>query len=78
MRRCFRFRSEKLNRSKNLVLLASEKKVFSACIASKRNSKHLKQKRTGNKQNEAKRKRTEKLLNQEIAEGHFYTLELSY
>jgi hypothetical protein len=63
--------------NRKFVSLGCKKKVFFfACFAAKGNSKNLQQKRTGNKRNEAieaKRKRTEKWLNQENAEGRFYT-----
>jgi hypothetical protein len=66
----YRFGSNNRNRSDNCALLGSEKRHDLACFALKRNSKNLKQKRMGDKQNEAKKfegkpKRTKKLLNQE-------------
>jgi hypothetical protein len=44
-----------LKSQRNVTSLGSEKRHDFACFASKRNSKNLKRKRTGKKQNEAKK-----------------------
>ncbi len=59
VRRRFRFQSEKLNRSENFVSLGREKNVYVHLF----HIEAKQRKQTGKKRNEAKRTRTEKLLN---------------